>query len=196
MLPAGLDPALSIGTMKFENISNGLWLFRDSCNVYALEGPAGDLIVNAGTGRWLEHLDELPAGVAAVACTHYFRDHSAGARAAADQGIPVFVPEGERDFFEEPEEHFRRRETYMYIIYDNLWNLFAPIEGIPVAGVLRDYDRVSFAGLELEVVPLPGATITQAGLAVELPGGEGKAIFLRGGDPLSRSGPPGRPVPV
>ena len=64
-------------------IAPGLWRFPDSCNVYAAQGPEGLLIVDAGTGAWLAHRDTLPGPIVALACTHYFRDHSAGAAAAA-----------------------------------------------------------------------------------------------------------------
>src|SRR5687767_2760274 len=112
--------------MKWQQILSNLFVYRDSCNVYAVIGPEGVLIVNAGTGQWLEHLQELPAQPVALALTHYFRDHAAGAPAAARAGIPVYVPEYEGDILTDPAEHMRRRETY--IIYDNLWDLFVPIE--------------------------------------------------------------------
>src|ERR1051326_8413070 len=145
--------------MNWNEILPGVWLFRDSCNVYAVEGEGGMLIVDAGTGRWLESLDTLPAPPAALVCTHYFRDHSAGAVRATERGIPVYVPEYEEAIFADPVQHFRQRETY--IIYDNLWDLYAPIEPVAVAGLLRDYDRLTLAGVELKVLPLPGVTISQ-----------------------------------
>ena len=160
--------------MNWSPVLPGLWLFRDSCNVYALEGPEGMLILDAGTGRWLEHLDALPQRPAALLCTHYFRDHSAGACAAAKSGIPIYAPEGERAIFADPVQHFRQRETY--IVYDNLWDLFAPIEATPLAGVLRDYERTTLAGIEIEVIPLPGVTLTQSGIGVTLSDGR-RAVF-------------------
>src|SRR5439155_573623 len=114
------------------------------------------------------HLAQLPAAPVALACTHFFRDHSAGALAAARNGIPVYVPEGELDVFAEPELHFQRRESY--VVYDNYWDHFAPIEAIPVAVVLRDHDVFRLAGLDVEIVPLPGATVTQVGLQLVLAG--------------------------
>jgi glyoxylase-like metal-dependent hydrolase (beta-lactamase superfamily II) len=92
------------------------------------------------------------------------------------------VPEGERAIFADPAQHFRQRDTF--IIYDNYWDLFAPIESTPPAGLLRDYERLAVAGLELRVVPLPGVTVTQAGLALDGPGGPmvfcGEAIHSPG----------------
>src|SRR5438045_9770711 len=112
--------------MNWDRVLPGVWLFRESCNVYALEGSEGLLLINAGSGSWLNHLDQLPQKPAALACTHFFRDHAAGAVAAAEKGIPIYVPEGERAIFVDPAQHFRQRDTY--IIYDNVWDLFAPIE--------------------------------------------------------------------
>jgi glyoxylase-like metal-dependent hydrolase (beta-lactamase superfamily II) len=133
------------------------------------------LLVNAGTGAWLSHLEELPAPPVALACTHHFRDHAAGAARAAEAGIPVYVPEGEEALFADPAQHFRERHTY--IIYDNLWNLNAPIEPIPVAGVLRDYENTTLAGLPTTVIPLPGVTLMQSGLELRLPEGGRTVIF-------------------
>ena len=153
--------------MEWEEVLPGVYRFPESCNVYALAGPEGSVIVDAGTGRWLDHLAALPAPPVALLLTHYFRDHAAGAASAARAGIPVWVPEGERAILSDPGQHFRERETY--IIYDNLWDLFAPIEGVPVAGILRDYETVRLGGLDIEVLPLPGVTLTQIGLAFGMP---------------------------
>ncbi len=107
-------------------------------------------------------------------CTHFFRDHAAGAAEATRRGIPLYVPAGEREIFADPGRHFRQRDTY--IIYDNYWDLFAPIEAAPVTGVLRDYDTVTLAGVVVEIVPLPGVTVTQIGLAFTVPGSGQRAI--------------------
>ncbi|HZG66837.1 MAG TPA: MBL fold metallo-hydrolase [Herpetosiphonaceae bacterium] len=160
--------------MSWQQVLADVLVWQDSCNVYAVVGPEGTLIVDAGTGQWLDGVGELPRPPVALVCTHFFRDHSAGAVRAARAGIPVYVPEGEREIFANPVQHFRARDTY--IIYDNYWDLFAPIEGVPVAGVLRDHERLALAGLNLTVLPLPGVTITQAGLALARPDG-GPVVF-------------------
>jgi glyoxylase-like metal-dependent hydrolase (beta-lactamase superfamily II) len=154
--------------MSWQPVLPNVYLFRDSCNVYAVIGPQGALIIDAGSGAWLDHLDELPAPPVALACTHFFRDHAAGAARAAQAGIAVYAPVGESAIFADPIQHFRQRDTY--IIYDNYWDLFAPITPTPLTGVLEDYARLSLAGVELEVIPLPGVTVTQCGLAFSAPG--------------------------
>lgn len=161
--------------MSWNQVLPKIWLYCDCCNVYAVQAPDGMVIVDAGSGRWLQSVNELPAKPVALVLTHYFRDHAAGAAAAAEAGIPVWVPEYEREIISDPAEHFRRRETY--IIYDNVWDLFAPVLPTPIEGVLRDYERVELAGLSFEVLPLPGATITQIGLCLAL---EGKRLAFCG----------------
>ncbi|MBV9852547.1 MAG: MBL fold metallo-hydrolase [Armatimonadetes bacterium] len=179
---------------EWEQILPGVFRFADSCNVYAIAGPQGCLIVDAGTGRWLDHLAALPKPPTALLLTHYFRDHAAGAVRAARAGIPVYVPEGERAILADPGQHFRERETY--IIYDNLWDLFAPIEGVPVAGVLHDYERLQMAGLDVEILPLPGVTLTQIGVAVALPGPEGARRIACCGEAIHSPGRLARVAPL
>jgi glyoxylase-like metal-dependent hydrolase (beta-lactamase superfamily II) len=157
----------SRGATAWEAILPDVLRWRDSCNVYAVLGDAGALIVDAGMGAWLEAAGELPVPPAALALTHYFRDHAAGAAAAARADIPIYVPDGERAICADPFEHFRRRSVE--IVYDNVWDLFAPVQPIAVAGTLRDYEQIELAGISVQVVPLPGATPTQVGLVLRTP---------------------------
>jgi glyoxylase-like metal-dependent hydrolase (beta-lactamase superfamily II) len=62
----------------------------------------GTLFVNAGTGAWLDRVAERFSPPYALLCTHFFRDHSAGAARAAREGIPVFVPEGDEEIYADP----------------------------------------------------------------------------------------------
>ncbi len=154
--------------MSWQPVTDDILVFRDSCNVYAVRGEGGCVVVDAGTGAWMDEVEALPARPAALLLTHSFRDHAAGAAAAARAGIPVYAPQYERDLLVDPVQHFRERETY--IIYDNLWDLFAPIEPIGIAGAIEDYATATIAGLEIEAVPLPGATISQTGYGMTICG--------------------------
>lgn len=131
-------------------------------------------MINAGSGQWIEAVESLPQPVVALACTHFFRDHSAGASKAEQLGLPVYVPEYEEEIFADPNQHFRQRESY--IVYDNLWDRFSPVQPIVVAGTLRDYDTIELAEQTFEVVPLPGVTCGQIGLATVLDDGN-KVVF-------------------
>lgn len=162
--------------MNWKKLADRLYVFPDSCNVFAVQGPGGMVIVNAGTGRWMESLAELPARPAALLLTHFFRDHAAGAPAAARAGIPVHAPYWEREQLSDAQGLFQRRETF--IIYDNIWDLYAPIEDVPVAGWLEDWQEASFAGLTFTVIPTPGVTPGAVSLACR-PGPEagGEVLF-------------------
>lgn len=160
---------------EWETVLPGVLLWRDSCNVYALVGPKGSVIVNAGSGAWVDHVDDLPVQPVALLCTHFFRDHSAGAaRASSELDLDVYAPEREAEIFTDPLEHFRQRKTYL--VYTNYWDHFAPIEAIPVAGILRDYEQIDLAGILFDVVPLPGATVNQVGLSFTIPGMSTRAV--------------------
>lgn len=147
-------------TSAWETIENGVFLFRDSCLVYAVRGPAGTVFVNAGTGRAADHLGELgdDAGPFTVLLTHHFRDHSDGARRLHDQaGATVFANYWDALYYVDPEQHFRERQTWNS--YDNRWDRFAPVRALPVSpDWLMDYETRAIAGLTWEVVPTPGAS--------------------------------------
>ncbi|SDB06770.1 MBL fold metallo-hydrolase [Bauldia litoralis] len=160
----------------WRSIIPGVELYSDSCNVYAVSHPGGTIFINAGTGYWL---DDLPARFRppfTLLCTHFFRDHSAGAARAGRQGMRVFAPAGELEIFSDPAQHFRERKTY--IIYDNVWDTFAPIE--PTAALpAHDYETLDVDGLAVTVVALPGVTPNHAGYALTLPD-SGRRIAFSG----------------
>jgi glyoxylase-like metal-dependent hydrolase (beta-lactamase superfamily II) len=149
-------------------------VFRDSCNVYAVRGPAGTIFVNAGTGAWLDALPERFRTPHILLCTHYFRDHSAAAAKASRLGMTVYVPEGEMEIFADPVQHFRERQSY--IIYDNIWDTFAPIEPAVVRPA-EDHAVIAAAGIEVTVLPLPGVTPHHTGYAMTVPGGGRRVVF-------------------
>src|SRR5262245_47882362 len=106
---------------------------RDSCNVYAVQGPEGTVLVNAGTGRAAEHLNELaPRGTITLLLTHHFRDHTDGAIRLHAAGIEVLGNYWDQEYYLDPEQHFRERQTWNS--YDNRWDRFAPVRPLPVSG--------------------------------------------------------------
>jgi len=158
-------------------------VFGDSCNVYAVTGAEGTLFINAGTGSWLDTVPGRFQPPYSLLCTHYFRDHSAGAAEASQRGFDVLVPAGEALIFNDPVEHFRSRQSY--IVYDNIWDTFVPITPIPATPV-HDLETFDINGFKVTVVPLPGVTPNHSGFAVTTPASGcdvvfcGEAIHSRG----------------
>ncbi|MCB1501661.1 MAG: MBL fold metallo-hydrolase [Bauldia sp.] len=141
----------------------GVEMCADSCNVYAVAGPDGTVFVNAGTGHWLNGVAARFKPPYTLLCTHYFRDHAAGAARASAMGFDVRVPTGEAEIFADPAQHFRERQSY--IVYDNIWDQFAPIMPARVTPV-HDHETLDVAGLSFQVVPLPGVTPHHTGYAL------------------------------
>jgi hypothetical protein len=75
---------------------------------------------------------------------------------ASRMGMALYVPEGEVEIFADPVQHFRERQTY--IIYDNIWDTFAPIEPAAVRPA-HDHEVLELAGIKVTVVPLPGGGV-------------------------------------
>jgi glyoxylase-like metal-dependent hydrolase (beta-lactamase superfamily II) len=143
---------------------------RDSCYVYAVRGPEGTVLVNAGTGRAADHLSELESrGKATLLLTHHFRDHTDGAIRLHAAGVEVLGNYWDREYYLDPEQHFRERQTWNS--YDNRWDRFAPVRPLPVSDWMRDYETRRIAGLSWEVVPTPGHTNGASSYIVTLPGG-------------------------
>lgn len=139
--------------------------------MYAVQGLDGTVLVNAGTGLAVEHLEEIvaPSKTVTLLLTHHFRDHSDGAIRLHEAGARVFGNYGDRDYYLDPEQHFRERQTWNS--YDNRWDRFSPIRPLPIDGWMYDYETRSLAGLTWEVVPTPGHTNGASTYVVTLPGG-------------------------
>ena len=71
----------------WERIEEGIHRLQDSCLVYAVDGPEGVVLVNAGTGLAADHLDEISRDKpVTVLLTHHFRDHTDGAIRLHEKG--------------------------------------------------------------------------------------------------------------
>ena len=150
----------------WETIEDNVYRFRDSCHVYAVRGPEGIVLVNAGTGQAAEHLGELGSGPVTVLLTHHFRDHTDGAIRLHAAGATILANYCDEEYYRDPLLRFQARQTWNS--YDNRWDRFCPIRPLPVADWLRDYETRTIAGLHWEVVPTPGVTIGASSYVVTL----------------------------
>ena len=154
--------------MAWQKVVDRVWMYQDSCRVYAILGNNGFTVINAGTGEWLSHVEDLPAPVRTLMCTHFFRDHSAGVTRARQHGIRIMAPYWEQEQFGDPLGLFQRRETF--IIYDNQWDLFAPVQPLAVDEWLADWEEKEVDGTIYRVIPTPGVTLGAVSLLCDVGG--------------------------
>jgi glyoxylase-like metal-dependent hydrolase (beta-lactamase superfamily II) len=159
-----------------EQVARGVYLVRDTCNVYVIVADAPDedgrrtaVAIDFGSGAVLDHLAEMGVdGLSAVLMTHHHRDQGQGLPRAVELGIPIFVPPVEVELFRDVDEMWRTRQL------DNDYNLrqdrFSLLESVPVAGTVPEYRFADFGGVELYTLPTPGHTIGSVSYLLERDG--------------------------
>ncbi|MGB8982031.1 MAG: MBL fold metallo-hydrolase [Anaerolineales bacterium] len=171
-----------------QKISNHLYLFHDTCNVYVLCSGREAVLVDFGSGDVLDHLADIGLErVTDVLMTHHHRDQGQGLSRAVEAGIRIWVPHAEQDLFHSMDAHWQAREVYNN--YNVRQDRFSLLESIPVTGTLGDYEVRQFSDHVMTVLPAPGHTTGSISLLVEMDGqrvlfsgdliaGPGKVISL------------------
>ena len=150
-------------------ITDQLYLFRDTCNVFVLSSGQEAMLVDFGSGDVLDHLTMIGVDrVTDVLMTHHHRDQGQGLARAVEAGIRIWVPHTEQDLFHSIEDHWQAREVYNN--YNVRQDRFSLLESVPVAGTLQDYETRLFGKHSLTVIPTPGHTTGSISLLVELSG--------------------------
>jgi len=154
---------------RWHRLSEHLYRFDDTCNVYALLDQGRVALVDFGSGDVLNHLSEIGASqVAAILHTHHHRDQCQGDLRAAAAGIPIFVPEHERRLFENAELFWASKQLYdMYNVRNTYFSL---TRDVPVAGVLEDFATWTWGPYTFLVLPTPGHSLGSLTLLVEVDG--------------------------
>ena len=135
--------------------------------------------------------------IAAILLTHGHFDHIGAVFALAKDGIPILIHSLDADMLTDP-----NRNGSLHLMH-------VPVSACPATDLLRDGDRRTLAGLEVEVLHTPGHTPGSVCYRIEdhlftgdtlfehgwgrtdLPGGDEHAIFasLRRIMPVARSIP-------
>ncbi len=155
--PAPLDTKGFQPNARPEKLSDNLFLLEDTCNVYLIRRGDRGLLVDFGSGKILDFLNDL--GVTRVEWilhTHHHRDQAQGDPLAVAQRVPIAVPEHERQFFEAVENFWRNRRIFE--LYDMKNDFFSLTQNVPVAALLRDYATFRWGDIEIFVQPTPGHT--------------------------------------
>src|SRR5262249_17413036 len=154
---------------RLTRLSEHLYRFADTCNVYLLvDGDAG-LLIDAGSGAVLDHLPD--AGVTRidwVLHTHHHRDQCWGTPRLRDHGARVAVPEYERHLFDQAELFWRTRRTFDN--YNDRNTFFSLGADLAVDALLADYETFRWRRYEFFVLPAKGHTLGSSVLLCRIDG--------------------------
>ena len=152
----------------FKEILPDLFLWQDCCNVYVLRRGREAALVEFGDGSVLGRLGELGVErVTDIFCTHHHRDCVQGL-SCAPQEARVWVPHNEGDLFARVEAHWQARP--LWNDYNTRQDRFSSLQDLRVSGTLKDYERILWNGIELQVMPTPGHTTGSISLLGEIGG--------------------------
>jgi glyoxylase-like metal-dependent hydrolase (beta-lactamase superfamily II) len=155
---------------RLRQLSEHLFVFDDTCNVYMVKAGEAGLLIDAGSGAVARHAAD--AGVTSlewVLHTHHHRDQCWGTpRIVAEYGAQVGVPEHERYLFESARDHWRTKRVFDN--YNDRNTFFAPGEDIPVDAVLEDYEEFQWRGITFFVLPAKGHTLGSSALLADIDG--------------------------
>ena len=155
--------------MSLRALSPNLYVFADTCRVYAVRSGDAAVLVDFGSGDVLDALGE--AGIQRVTdvlVTHHHRDQVQGLARAAAAGARIWVPYAEQDLFDTVDRHWAARE--LYLNYNMRQNRFALLEPVQPDSLLEDYADYDFGGRRWQVRPTPGHTPGSLSLVVEIDG--------------------------
>ena len=154
---------------RFTAVSEHLFRFEDTCNVYVLADGQAGLLIDAGSGAVVDHLNEIGVGQAEwVLHTHHHRDQCWGSPRLQNRGARLAVPEYERHLFDQAETYWQTRRTFDN--YDDRNTFFTVGENIPVDAVLEDYETFRWRGYEFYVLPAKGHTFGSSALVARIDG--------------------------
>jgi len=152
-----------------KKISDNLFLFEDTCNVYVVREGSRCVLVDFGSGKILDHLAGLGiTQVDWVLHTHHHRDQCQGDWKLAERKIPVAVPAHERHLFADARNFWRNRRVFHLYYVRNDFNTIT--EDIPVARPLQDYSTFAWGKTEFYVLPTPGHTLGSITLMATIDG--------------------------
>lgn len=139
-------------------LSDNLWLFADTCNVYIVKEGNRCVLIDFGSGKVLDHLPDLGVSqVDWILHTHHHRDQCQGDQLAVERKIPIAVPAHEQHLFADAENFWRNRRVFHLYYVRNDFNTIT--ENIPVARPLHDYSTFRWGKTDFFVLPTPGHTL-------------------------------------
>jgi glyoxylase-like metal-dependent hydrolase (beta-lactamase superfamily II) len=154
---------------RWARLSEHLYRFEDTCNVYALVHDGEAVLIDFGSGKVLDCLGEIGVSqVRAILHTHHHRDQCQGDSRAVAAGIPIWVPEHERRLFAQAELFWATKQ--LFDVYNVRNTYFTLTQDVAVAGVLEDFSAWTWGSHSLSILPSPGHTLGSLTLLAEVDG--------------------------
>ncbi len=139
-------------------ISDNLYVFEDTCNVYVIRDGSSCVLIDFGSGKVLDYLSGLGISkVDWVLHTHHHRDQCQGDWKAVERGIPIAVPAHEKNLFADARNFWRNRRVFHLYYMRNDFNTVT--EDIPVSQTLTDYSTFRWNKTDFFIQPTPGHTL-------------------------------------
>ena len=155
---------------SFQKISEHLFLYEDTCNVYVIKDGETALLIDGGSGAVLDQLGQIGCHqVEWVLHTHHHRDQCWGDSKLIKAGAKLAVPQYEKHLFEQAELFWQTRRVFDN--YDDRNNFFTVAQDLPVHEILKDYENFAWHGYQFFVLPAKGHTQGSVVLITHIDGG-------------------------
>ena len=134
--PEAIRTRPSANHSRLTQIVPGVYLYQDTCNVYAIVKGDEAVLIDFGSGGILPELPSVGVRrVSWILHTHFHRDQAQGDSLAKACGIKIAVPARERKYFEDVERLWNEKKVLD--LYDMRNEFFALRENIAVDASLE-----------------------------------------------------------
>ena len=138
-------------------LSENLYLYSDSCNVYIIKNGPNATLINFGAGGVLKALPGIGVKtIDRVLVTHHHRDHVQGLADLGKYEFLVTVPHAESRYFENVESFWQTAKIYINYDLRSHWNTLR--RSIRVDEKVAGGDRIDWRGIRFNVLDTPGPT--------------------------------------
>ena len=146
-------------------VEEGLYLFQDCVNVYAIVRGENACLVGFATGRAMDHLAEIRVRkVDMILVTHHHRDGLQGIQRAVKAGIPIVIPAEEAPFIESAEKHWAGKR--IFVNYEGASRFNAVTFDVPASRRVNEGDAIEWGSEKIQVVAAPGHTMGSVAYAI------------------------------